>query len=48
MSIYKDHLFLLGGIHLLTHELDDLFVFDITIEKLIELDKDSLLKESRI
>lgn len=29
MGIYKDHLFLFGGIHEVTHELDDLFVFDI-------------------
>ena len=44
MGHFQGRLFLFGGIHEVTHELDDLYGIDLTKLKWVELDKDSLNK----
>lgn len=45
LSVHGDKLVVFGGIHDVTWELDDLFVFDINTSCWIEIDRDSARRE---
>lgn len=48
MTYYKDKLFLFGGIHDITWELDDLHIFDIKAGEWIVLEIDSARKKKEV
>lgn len=39
MTYYKNYIALFGGIHDITHELDDLYIFSIEKSQWIEMEK---------